>query len=146
MKKIVEYQCEICFKRYGNKHVALECENRGVFNDQYIKPGFVFAHEPANSQREYIYAVVSVEIDANPHFGNIGTAAYRNNQYGDNGIGEGTCGFYYLRGTINDLEFNGFTMKDENFEQEEFHRCLADFTNHGIELTYLQNGKIYKYV
>lgn len=147
MKIITEYQCEICKKIYPIDKQAINCEESGVFNKEFINPGFVFSYRPVNSKSDFIFAVVQVHDDqnGNKHFGSISAAGYRNNVYGDNRIGEGTCGFYYIQSNIKHLEEMGFVMKDENFHQDEFARCLLDFEKHGIPITYLKDGKIHNY-
>lgn len=86
MKRIVEYQCEICRSRYDLEQLALNCEARGPGNVNPYPLGLIFmlGHE------EITFAIARCSVHR-PHYTMTSMWATRDNGAGDN-FAEVRCG------------------------------------------------------
>jgi hypothetical protein len=89
MKKIVEYQCDICKHKYSNEQSALDCEAEGVFDREKFPIGTMFEYE----HHDFVGIFAIADIDAGcGHYSFYSSWACRTKGYPGDTLGENMCG------------------------------------------------------
>lgn len=123
MKKIVQYECDICRQRYSEKEEAEKCEAR-AFADEYPIGCMYGDHEKGSFYENITFAVATNDTD---HHINLGASwACRDNGSGDS-LGESLC-------SGNSLNLNNFDA-NLDFEHPTFKRMVEYLKSQNIPIT-----------
>jgi len=140
MRKIVEYECEICRSRYFEESAALSCESRGLV-DKNIVPLYVLFEEDG-LYRNIIFCVAKFEPPRNQHYCFPSFWACRDTAYGDS-LGENTCG-----GNHSISKDSHLLTKDNgkvDIKSERFKRMSEFLKSNNIPIRYWNGKEIVEY-
>jgi len=129
MRKIVEYMCEICHRKYKEEKHALECENRLVPVEYPI--GLIHGDNRKGAFYEKIVFAVG-KNNINQHWNSLSLWACRDTGMGDS-LGEHMCGSNHVNDKL--------TEHDAHVDQDSpmFKRMIAYLKEQGIPIT-IWNG------
>lgn len=148
MKVIIEYQCEICLKKYSTESEALKCESKGVFDGKNYPAGLMF--EYTHSGYVGIFAIPETvqpyEMGRKWGDGHLGKSSYwacRDGKYSADSLGAERCGGDFFR---SDNEYfkhwvNNHAISDKYVNGPEFTRMVEFLKSKGITPTYY-NSKL----
>lgn len=91
MKTIIEYQCEICKKRYQSKKSAEHCEASGLPDTTALPIGLMYEYN--HNGYVGIFAVASVKLsELDPHSLEWSSWAVRTSRYSPYSLDDEKCG------------------------------------------------------
>lgn len=123
MKRIIEYQCEICYQRYDSSRDAIKCEDRGPGREFPI--GCIYGNHDDTSMYEQItFAVAQNRIEKHANYGS--SWACRDTGAGDS-LGKDQC-------AGNSLYLNKHYAK-VNPKTEHFKRMVKYLMSQQIDIT-----------
>lgn len=152
MTTIIQYQCDICGKRYQSEDDARECESRGEFDVTPFKIGILFPYN--HNGFVGIFAIANPSKYANdPHIGETGYLAFRKKEFAggtDSTFENGLCGHQFLSPApehgndafhhffgIGEKHWAGRWMRPEHIGIPEFVRACRYLVEHGIQPRYV---------
>lgn len=141
MKKIVQYQCEICKNRYKTEEEALNCELKGVFDFTKYPVGLL-SKVQWNDNHYGIFVNAQTERYDNPHLASEKMWAYRSNEnISDSKINLWEWGFCGS-GFISDYKYNNFTKKDLDLRETKW--LIKQLKMNNITPSYYEGDKLVK--
>lgn len=129
MKEIVQYQCEICNRKYNSRRSAVDCEAKGPSLEYPI--GMIYSYGQSKEDVKLIFAVAINRIDGHVNHG--ASWACRDTNAGDN-FGNGLCS----GNSLSLGEHDKVTAK--NCKQPCFKRLVNWLKSENIPVT-IWNGK-----
>jgi hypothetical protein len=90
MKTIIEYQCEICQRKYSSEDQALQCEARGVFTGENYPVGLMYNYEHNGFVGIFAVAPPTFERIRN-HYATLVSWACRAPGYPGDSLGSEMC-------------------------------------------------------
>lgn len=144
MKVIVEYQCEICKKKYEQKDNALECEGKGIADENNMDfIGLMYEH--VHNGYVGIFAIGRISKSYNPHQLEFSSWAFRCDPYPLRTIDDNFCGSGsdYVPKDISN--FYGKITKSK-VGNREFNLMVDYLKSKGIQPKYLNENKELIYV
>lgn len=144
MKVIVEFQCEVCRKRYTSQEQAQACESKGKFDPSEYKIGTMFEYH--RNGYVGIFAVAKTEsFSDNPHLGVLSMWACRTNGYGGDSLGEEKRGSDFIESGPGEIvrwaKYHHITLK--GLETPEFDRMVSYLRGAGITPSYWNDRGAY---
>jgi hypothetical protein len=137
MKVIIQFQCEVCLKKYDSEEKAKECESRGVFDDSIYPRGLMFPFKHQNMAAIFAIPEKIPPYVYDNHLGNSASWACRNTPVGDT-LGKEQCGGHYYysdkEGFSRWLAHYHMTKKD--METKEFTRMVEYLKSIGVQPSY----------
>lgn len=131
MKKIINYQCEVCGNIYETETDAVKCEKKGPVNLDKWKPGLLYRYI-WNSEMGGIFALAHVRVSSYSKHNVVGSFwACRNwSSYIEGGDNLGP-NFYCTGPELSDDFNSGITSAD--LELPEMGRMLEYLKSIGVE-------------
>ena len=141
MKKIVEYQCEICKNRYKTEREALNCESKGVFDFTRYPIGLL-SKVQWDDNHYGIFANAQTERYHNPHLASEKMWAYRSNENISNSKIDLWNWEFCGSGFISDHKYNNFTKEDLNLKETQW--LIKQLKMNNITPSYYEGDKLVK--
>lgn len=138
MKKIVEYQCEICHKKYLQENSALDCEALGIaeINDKPIGLMYEYYHNNYIG----IFAIGKLRTGYSPHQLEFSSWGFRCEPYPYSTVGDNFCGTgsdYFPKDIKN---FRG-KISEQNVGNAEFNLMVEYLKSKNITPKYFNDQR-----
>lgn len=150
MKKIVQFECEICKHKYESEKEAVDCEALGKFNGSKYPAGLMFEYHHHDFVGIFSFPAKPKANDYGHKGGHIGESAWwacRTEKYKGDTLGKDLCGHSYLYS--DEKGFNEWKdlniVTKEKVKCPEFKRMVAYLKSKNITPSYYnEKGELIK--
>jgi hypothetical protein len=145
MNIIIQYECDVCKRRYTTEEDAKECESMGVFDNRIYPPGLMFPYK-----HHALVGIFSIPKEipfyqGDKHLGSSASWACRNTNVGDS-LGSETCGGNFYRSDHQGFQIwlSNYHMSNKDMSTKEFARMVGYLRGAGIQPSYYdKKGKLH---